>query len=181
MSQTFVSNGSMIGFDPSNMSATALFAVGSHQIGSNDSEWVYVQAQTTISSLSWVAINSTFSAGMASAADVVSGLSNLFGVANGAISASSFGWIAIRGNGLSALFTGTGSLAAASGEMHLGASAGPTGVMMLGTVGTASCTMDMKSVYLAATASASATGLGTGGANVCLVNLIWPSPRPVVV
>ncbi len=51
---------------------------------------------------------------------------------------------------------------------------------MLGTVGTASCTLDMKSVYLAATASASVSGLGTGGANVCLVTLVWP-PRPVVV
>lgn len=181
MSNSFYTNGSTIGFDPTNHSATALFAVGTHTLGNNDTEWVYVQAQTTISSLSWVAINSTFSAGMASAADVVSGLNNIFGVANGQISASSYGWIAIRGNNLSALFTGTGSLAATSGEMHLASSAGPTGVVMLGTVGTASCTLNMQSVYLAATASASATGLGTGGANVCLVNLFWPSPRPVVV
>ena len=181
MANTFAGNGSMIGFDPSNMSATALFAVGTHALGAQDTEWVYVQAQTTISALSWVAINPTFSAAMASAADVVSGLSNIFGVANGAISASSYGWIAIRGANLSALFTGTGSLAATSGEIHLASSAGPTGVIMLGTVGTASCTLDMKSVYLAATASASASGLGTGGANVCLVNLVWPSPRPVAV
>lgn len=181
MSATFTNQGSMLGFDPTNHSATALFAVGTHALGSNDTEWVYVQAQTTISSLSWVAINPTFSAGMASAADVVSGLQNIFGLANGQISASSYGWIAIRGNNLSALFTGTGSLAATSGEMHLASSAGPTGVVMLGTVGTASCTLNMQSVYLAATASASATGLGTGGANVCLVNLVWPSPRPVSV
>lgn len=181
MAQSFYTNSSLIGFDTSNMSATALFAVGTHALGNSNSEWVYVQAQTTISSLSWVAINSTFSAGMASAADVVSGLNNTFGVANGQISASSYGWIAIRGNGLSALFTGTGSLAASSGQLQLASSAGPTGVVYLGTVGTASCTLDMKSVYLVATASSSASGLGTGGANVCLVNLFWPSPRPVVV
>ncbi len=171
MSQTFSSNGSMIGFDPSNMSATALFAVGSHQLGSSDSEWVYVQAQTTISAQSWVAINSTFSAAMASAADVLLA-SNMFGVANAQISASSFGWIAIRGANISALFTGTGSLAPTSGQFQLASSAGPTGVVMLGTVGTASCTL--AGVGLAATASSSATGLGTGGANVCLVNLYWP-------
>ena len=108
MSNTFTGNGSTIGFDPSNMSATALFSVGSHVLGSSDTEWVYVQAQTTISALSWVAINSTYSAAMASAADALLA-SNTFGVANGAISASSFGWIAIRGVGLSALFTGTGN------------------------------------------------------------------------
>lgn len=171
MSNTFIQNGSLIGFDPTNMSATALFSVGSHVLGSSETEWVYVQAQTTISSLSWVAINSTYSAAMASAADALLA-SNTFGVANGAISASSFGWIAIRGIGLSALFTGTGSLAPTSGQLQLASSAGPTGVVMLGLVGTASCTL--LGVGLSATASSSASGLGTGGANVCLVNLYWP-------
>lgn len=171
MSQTFITNGSLIGFDPLNHSATALFAVGSHQLGSNDTEWVYVQAQTTISSLAWVAFNATFSAGMASATDVTTAGINI-GLANGLISASSFGWIAIRGSNMSALFTGTGSLAATSGQFQLASSAGPTGVMYLGTVGTASCTI--ANVNLVATASSSASGLGTGGANVCLVNLVWP-------
>ena len=181
MPNSFTINSSAIGVDLNNMSSTALFAVGTHMLGAQNTEWVYVQAQTTINALSWVAINSTFSAGMASAADAVSGLQNLFGVANGTISASSYGWIAIRGENLSALFTGTGSLAATSGELHLASSAGPTGVMMLGTVGTASCTMAMQSVYLAATATSSATGLavGIGGqaaaANACLVNLYYPA------
>lgn len=171
MSNTFYTNGSTIGFDPINHSATALYAVGTHMLGNNDSEWVYVQAQTTISSLSWVAFNATFSAGMASATDVITAGINI-GLANGQISASSYGWIAIRGSNMSALFTGTGSLAATSGQFQLASSAGPTGVMMLGTVGTASCTI--ANVNLVATASSSATGLGTGGANVCLVNLVWP-------
>lgn len=174
MSNTFLSNGSIIGFDASNMSATALFAVGSHQFGNNNTEWVYVQAQTTINGLSWVAFNATFSAAMASAGDVIVS-NNGFGVANATISASSYGWIAIRGENLSALFTGTGSLAPTSGQLQLASSAGPTGVVMLGTVGTASCTL--YSVGLAATASASASGLGSGGANVLLVNLYWPQVR----
>lgn len=173
MSNTFITNGSLIGFDASNISATALYAVGSHQLGNNDTEWVYVQAQTTISALSWVAFNATFSAGMASATDVITGLG--IGVANVQISASSFGWIAIRGVGLTALFTGTGSLAPTSGQLQLASSAGPTGVVMLGLVGTASCTL--AGVGLVATASSSATGLGTGGANVTLVNLYWPRPN----
>ena len=171
MSNTFNANSSTIGFDPSNMSATALFAVGSHMLGSNDTEWVYVQAQTTISALSWVAFNATFSAGMASAGDVaING--NAIGLANAQISASSYGWVAIRGANLSALFTGTGSLALTSGQLQLASSAGPTGVVMLGTVGTASCTL--AGVSLVATASSSATGLGNGASNVCLVNLYWP-------
>ncbi len=176
MANSFFTNSSTIGFDPTTQSATALFAVGTHQLGNNDTEWVYVQAQTTISSLSWVSINSTFSAAMASAADVLLA-SNTFALANGQISASSFGWVAIRGVGLSALFTGTGSLAPTSGQMQLASSAGPTGVVMLGTVGTASCTL--VGVGLSATASASASGLGTGGANVCLVNLYWPAVKTV--
>lgn len=173
MSNTFITNSSLIGFDASNISATALFAVGTHQLGNSDTEWVYVQAQTTISALSWVAFNATFSAGMASATDVTTGLG--IGVANVQISASSFGWIAIRGVGLTALFTGTGSLAPTSGQLQLASSAGPTGVVYLGTVGTASCTV--FGVGLAATASSSASGLGTGGANVMLANLYWPQGR----
>lgn len=174
MSNTFTSVGSLIGVDLNNQSATALFSVGTHLLGANDTEWVYVQAQTTINAVSWVAINATFSAGMASAADVATA-GNIIGVANAAISASSYGWIAIRGANMSALFTGTGSLAATSGELHLASSAGPTGVVMLGTVGTASCTL--AGVSLVATASASATGLGSGAANVCLVNLYWPQVK----
>ena len=182
MSNTFYTNGSTIGFDPSNMGATALFAVGTHVLGINNTEWVYVQAQSTINALSWVAINSTFSAGMASAADVLVA-SNQFAIANATISASSYGWVAIRGDGLSALFTGTGSLAPTSGQMQLASSAGPTGIVMLGTVGTASCTL--VGVGLSATASASATGLGVGiggqltAANVMLVNLYWPAVKTV--
>lgn len=173
MSNSLFVQSSTVGVDLVNQSATALFAVGTHVLGQNDSEWVYVQAQTTISGSSWVAFNATFSAGMASAADVTNQLG--IGVANGQISASSFGWIAIRGIGLSALFTGTGSLAPTSGQMQLAASGGPTGVVMLGTVGTASCTI--AGVGLVATASSSASGLGTGGANVMLVNLFWPRPN----
>lgn len=177
MPSTFALNSSTIGVDLNNMNATALFALGTHVLGVNNTEWVYVQAQTTIGALSWVAVNSTFSAGMASAADVLVA-SNQIAVANATISASSYGWVAIRGDNLSALFTGTGSLAPTSGQFQLASSAGPTGVVMLGTVGTASCTL--AGVGLSATASASASGLGVGiggqltAANVMLCNLYWP-------
>ena len=171
MSNTFYANTSTIGFDPGNMSATALFAVGTHMLGNNETEWVYVQAQTTISAVSWVAFNATFSAGMASAGDVAANGMTI-ALANATISASSYGWVAIRGLGLSGIFTGTGSLALTSGELHLASSAGPTGVIMLGTVGTASCTLAGAS--LVATASSSATGLGAGASNVALFNLYWP-------
>ena len=176
MSTSFYTNGSVIGFDPTNMSATALFAVGTHVHGNNDSEWVYVQAQTTINPLSWVAFNATFSAGMASATDVTTGLG--IAVANVTISASSYGWVAIRALNVSARFTGTGSLAPASGQVQLASSAGPTGVVMLGLVGTASCTM--QGISLVATASSTAgtaSGLGSGGADIALFNLSWPRPN----
>ena len=174
MANTFYPNSSSIGFDATNMSATALFALGTHILGNNDTEWVYVQAQTTISALSWVAFNSTYSAGMASAGDVAAN-GNTIALANGAISASSYGWVAIRGLGLSGLFTGTGSLALTSGQLQLASSAGPTGTMMLGTVGTASCTIAGAS--LVATSSSSATGLGANASNVTLFNLYWPQQQ----
>jgi len=119
--QSFYTNGSLIGFDPTNQSATARYAVGTHMLGNNDTEWVYVQAQTTISSLSWCVFNATFSAAMASAADVLL-LSNTIALANGQISASSTGALAIRGANLSALFTGTGSPAPTSGQLQLASS-----------------------------------------------------------
>jgi hypothetical protein len=173
MSQSYFTNGSTIGFDPTNMSATALFSVGTHMLGSNDTEWVYVQAQTTINPLCWVAFNSTFSAGMASAGDVAAGLG--IALANVTVSASSYGWVAVRGVGMSARFTGTGSTAPTSGQMQLASSGGPAGVMMLGLVGTASCTIG--GVALVATASSTAgtaSGLGSGGVDITLVNLYWP-------
>jgi hypothetical protein len=173
MSNVFYVQSSTVGVDLNNMSATALFTLGTHAFGSGDSEWVYVMAQTTISSVSWVAFNAGYSAGMASATDVITAGYN-FALANCTISASSYGWVAVRGVNMTALFTGTGSLAATSGQMQLASTAGPTGVMMLGMVGTASCTM--LGVSLVATATASASGLGTGGANVCLVNLTYPRP-----
>ena len=174
MSSSFNVQSSTIGTDFSNQSATALFALGTHALGSQNTEWVYVQAQTTISSISWVAFNATYSAGMASGGDANAGLP--FGISNTVISASSYGWIAIRGNGMTGRFTGTGSLAQSSGQLQLASSAGPTGIMMVGTVGTASNTV--AGVYLVATSSASASasaGLGIDGSNVALFNLVWPN------
>jgi len=177
MSNNYYATSGQLGADPSSQSATALFALGTHLLGSNNTEWVYVQAQTTISSVSWVAFNATYSAGMASAGDANAGLP--IGLSNTVISASSYGWIAIRGNGLTGRFTGTGSLAQTSGELHLASSAAQTGLMMVGTVGTASNTV--LGVYLASTASASASasgGLGVDGSNVALFNLVWPAVNP---
>ena len=175
MSQSYYPNSSVIGFDPVNMSATALFAVGTHLLGNNDSEWLYVQAQTTINPLSWVAFNATFSAGMASGTDVTTGLG--IALANVTISASSYGWVAIRGINMSGRFTGTGSLAPTSGQLQLASTAGPTGVIMLGLVGTASCTLAGASLVATASSTAgTASGLGSGGADITLFNLFWPRP-----
>lgn len=156
MAQNFFANTSTIGFDPSNASATALFAVGTHMLGSGDTEWVYVQAATSINGLTMVAYNATYTAGMASGGDVVT-LGSKLATAQTSISSQAYGWVCVRGMGLTIQQTGTSS---ALGVVCLGASGVPTGV--LSNQITASNTL--AGVSLVATASST---YGT-------FNLTWP-------
>ena len=69
---SFSLNSSTIGVDLNNASSTALFAVGTHVLGSQGTEWVYVQANTSIVGQRMVAYQSgTFTCGMASGGDLV--------------------------------------------------------------------------------------------------------------
>lgn len=156
MSNTFFANGSTIGFDPSNGSATALFAPGTHILGSNQTEWVYVQANTSINGLTMVAFNATYTAGMASGGDMVT-LGSQLAVANTSISSQAYGWVAIRGLGLTVQQTGTTS---ALGVCCLAASGVPTGVVSNQI--TASNTIAGMSLVATATAT------------YATFNLTWP-------
>lgn len=124
MANTFFVNSSTIGVDLNNQSTTQLFALGTHVLASNDTCWVYVQANTSIVGLTWVAFNGTFTAGMCSGGDIVT-LGNKVGIAQTSISSQAFGWVCVRGMNLTAAVTGTSS---ALGVVCIGASGVPTGV-----------------------------------------------------
>ena len=164
MAQSFFVQSSTVGVDLNNANATALFGVGTHCLGTQNSEWVYVQANTSINGLSMVAINTAFTCGMASGGDVVAGLQ--LASAHTSISSQAFGWVALRGANLTILVTGTGSAGGVGGQVALGASAITTGVLDLVTVGTASCTL--IGVQLQVTAS------GSASSGVGLFTLTWP-------
>ena len=118
---------SVIGVDLDNASSTQLFALGTHVMGTNNSEWVYVQVGTsTVSAYKVVAFTGTFSvAGHASTTDLLNGLQ--LGVAQTAMATSSFGWVAIRGIGLGVMTTN--SATATAQGIFLAASSATTGVL----------------------------------------------------
>jgi hypothetical protein len=122
-----------MGVDLNNQSATALFALGTHVYGNNDTEWVYLQANSSISARTMIAFTALGSAGMASGADILAG--SQLGTAQLTVSVSSFFWAAIRGIGLTVLTTGSCTAVAwnsATGNsaIALQASGVPTGVLV---------------------------------------------------
>lgn len=108
---------SIIGVDLDNTSTTQLFALGTHVMGTNNSEWVYVQiGATAVTVYKAVAFNNTYTCGMASGSDVLSGLE--LGVAQTAMATSAFGWVAVRGNSLGVLGSGSSTLVAQGIYLH---------------------------------------------------------------
>lgn len=146
MAQSFFLNSSAIGVDLNNGNATALFAVGTHVLGTQGTEWVYVQANTSIVGNTVVAFNSAFTCGMASGGDLTTG--QQLAIAQTSISSQAFGWVAIRGDNLTCAITGTASFV---GAWCVAPSAVGTGV--LSNIITASNTM--AGLQMTATASGS--------------------------
>ena len=121
----FYANSPYAGVDLNNQSATALFALGTHVLGTQDTEWVYLQANSSISARTMIAFSALGSAGMASGTDLLSGLQ--LGTAQTTVSVSSYFWAAIRGIGLTVLTTGSATSVAQG--IFLAASSTPTGVL----------------------------------------------------
>ena len=121
----FYANSPNIGVDLNNQNATALFALGTHVLGTQDTEWVYLQANTSISARTMIAFTANGSAGMASGADILAG--SQLATAQTTVSVSSYFWAAIRGIGLSVLTTGVTTVVAQG--IFLAASSTPTGVL----------------------------------------------------
>lgn len=163
MVQSFYPNSSVIGVDLNNGNATALFAPGTHLLGSAGTEWVYVQAATSIVAQTMVAYQSgSFTCGMASGGDLVT-LGSVIACAQTSISAQAYGWVCIRGVGLTV--KSTASCTSGPNILMTLAAAAATG--LLSTSISASGTMAGISI-IDATLSTSAAG-GT-----IVVNMTWP-------
>ena len=106
-------NSSTIGVDFNSSSTTALFALGTEVLGSGASEWTYVFATAAITTGQVCGIYPTGTAILVGTALMggagpagTTGLLN-FGVAQTAIAAGSFGWLARRGMGMYVQCSGT--------------------------------------------------------------------------
>ena len=95
-----VSNSSMIGVNLGGDSdgATALFEVGSKANGTDDTEWVYVQANVALTTGQLVMLNSTYTAQLANVTGAIEGRELAF--SQGVFTAADFGWVAKRGSPL---------------------------------------------------------------------------------
>ena len=93
----FYQTGSVLGADLNNTSTSAGFVLGSTVEGADGTLWQYVVASTSVSQYAVVAINSSGTMAMASAADAIAG--RQLAVAQSAFAASEYGWVPIRGTG----------------------------------------------------------------------------------
>lgn len=166
MAQSFFVQQSTVGVDLNNASSTQLFALGTHAYGTNNSEWVYVQANTSIVGNTMVVFNSgTFTAAMASVGDSI--LGGQIASAQTSISSQAFGWVAIRGIGLSIGVLGTTT---AGSTLYLGGAGGGSGTGLLTSNVSASGTVVGIS-QISSTQSATAAG---SGPSLAVWNLTWP-------
>ena len=157
------SNSSMIGANLGGDSdgATALFAVGSKTTGTDDSEWIYVQANVALTTGQCLSINSTFTAVLAHpAAD------EFLAFSQGVFTAADFGWVATRGNPIYVLVSGVSTV---GGAVFLSEASGTLSVVASGTLAgisvievTATATAGAKPAFVTYPRPQVTTGGGRG-------------------
>ena len=168
---TYSVNSSTIGVDLNTTSTTALFALGTVVKGSNNSEWVYVQAATAVTAFKCVSINAAFTCGMASVSDVIgtSGSSGRLGWAQNAFAASDYGWVPING-AVYIMTTGSNTLTAGVVPVCAGGSAVSTGMCSM----VATATGTLQGVTIVAHGSGGQTATATAASAI----LSWPRYSP---
>ena len=124
------SNSSMIGANLGGDSdgATALFAVGSKARGTDNTEWVYVQANVALTTGQLVTLTTTYTAQLANVTSAIEGRELAF--AQGAFTAADFGWVARSG---SPLYVKVSSVSTIGGLLHI---ADNSGTLIHGASGT---------------------------------------------
>ena len=108
----FSTNSSTIGANLGNSDgATALFGLSSVTLGSQDTEWVYVNAAQALVTGEAVMINSSGTASPLNGTLSTSSTGKQIAFAQGVFSASDFGWVARRGNGIYVLVSSVSTIA----------------------------------------------------------------------
>lgn len=120
----YYQTGSNIGVDLNNISDTALFTLGTHVIGSNGTEFVYVYYATGATAGKAMVYSQGFTCTGGEATNLLLG----FGVGwvQATASSSSFGWLAIRGS--VAILT-SGSCTVSPNGVFLPGASGTTGIV----------------------------------------------------
>lgn len=97
---TYVTSGALgINLAVTTAGADAKFTLGQRVTGSDNTEWVYVQATGAITQYDVVAIDEDFQASTATSA--LAGAGHLAGFAQVAFADNDFGWVALRGSNIS--------------------------------------------------------------------------------
>lgn len=97
----FSTNSSTIGANLGNSDgATALFGLGNTTMGSQDTEWVYVNAAVALATGTAVVINSSGTASLLNGTLSTTSTGKQIAFAQGVFAASDYGWVARRGNGI---------------------------------------------------------------------------------
>jgi hypothetical protein len=97
----FFANSSTIGTNLGNSDgATALFGLSSVVMGSQDTEWVYVNAASALATGTVVMINSSGTANLLNGTLSTTSTGKQIAFSQGVFSASDYGWVARRGNGI---------------------------------------------------------------------------------
>ncbi len=97
----FFTNGSTIGANLGNSDgATALFGLSSVTMGSQDTEWIYVNSVSALVTGTAVVVNSSGTANLLNGTVSTTSAGKQIAFSQGVFSASDYGWVARRGNGI---------------------------------------------------------------------------------
>ena len=97
----FFANSSTIGTNLGNSDgATALFGLSSVVMGSQDSEWIYINAASALATGTVVMVNSSGTANLLNGTLSGTSTGKQIAFSQGVFSASDYGWVARRGNGI---------------------------------------------------------------------------------
>lgn len=106
MSATNFTTAPMTGLYNETTSTDAKVAVGTTSLGTNGTEWVYVKAAAAITQYDWVSIDKSFNA-TSGTKTLLDRLDTSVGFAQVAFASADYGWVAIRGKGISVRVKGT--------------------------------------------------------------------------
>lgn len=167
MSQLYVTDGHAV--DLNTVGSNCNYTPGETHIGSNGSEWIYVQSTGAITQGAMVGINRAYGAtpvtgGLIGTAS--SSLSFRVGFAQTAFASSQWGFVALNGNQVLIRIAG-------AAQLHDNLYTSDTAGTLAGGAATASTSQfQMFGVYLAASVSASGST-----ATAVTANLSWPLMR----